>query len=154
MFAGSEGYAFTLPHPEDPADDGVLEMGDPGDEPVSIGKLIDPLGIVTVEFDFFFTSNGKLEVILDDLVLASLFAPGDGGSSGFTYFKQAYNLADYGLAPGEDMLLLLKLSNPDMPDPALYLDNLLVTTEVPEPDTLGLLALGGLGLLARRRRRR
>ncbi|UCG33992.1 MAG: PEP-CTERM sorting domain-containing protein [Phycisphaerales bacterium] len=63
---------------------------------------------------------------------------------------------DMDLGTGDPSLwntLIFWIDNPDSA-PMQRLDNLVVGGQVPEPATLTLLALGGLGLLARRRRRK
>ncbi|HPD32385.1 MAG TPA: hypothetical protein PLL20_20525 [Phycisphaerae bacterium] len=60
------------------------------------------------------------------------------GHDSFDTFAGSYNLASFGLAPGE-MPLQLRLTNPD--DPVFYLDDMMIATRAPEPASLILPAL-------------
>lgn len=123
----------------------ALELQNPGDDPVSLEAVIELEETMTLEFEYLFALPGKLEVVLGDEVIDTLASE---ASDIFVLYRNEFTLSDYGLAPGEHPLSL-RISNPD--DPDIYLDEILVTTAVPEPVTVGMLALG-LGVALRRRR--
>ena len=146
---GPNGLVVSGENPEDPLDDGALEMFDPGDDAVTIGKIVVPLDILHIEFDYLFETAGVLKIILGRQVLTTIHSE---GSSGFTYFDESFIIADYWVDIGEAMMLELRLTNPGARDPQMYLDNLLVSTVVPEPAGLCLLLAGGVALIRLRRR--
>lgn len=145
---GPGGAADLVPNPVDPADDGALWMMDPGSDWVRVGALVDVQELLSVEFEYLFSTPGKIGILLDGVVLDEIYSE---GTTGFVLYSETFELDGFGLTPGQ-RFLELKLANPDALDPQAYLDDLLVSTVVPEPATLGLLVIGALGVLRRRRR--
>ena len=132
----------------------LLRLYDSATGPVSVGatrNISVPLAELIVEFDYRFLTEGKLNIKLDGIIVDTVPAPlsGDGspGSPNMAHYNETIDIIGAGLAPGE-LDLTLELVNQS--DPELHLDNLQVTN-VPEPATLGLLLLGGLALLRRKR---
>jgi hypothetical protein len=132
---------------------GVLHLlNSDGGSDVYVGVSKGNLGVskkIQVEFEYLFATDGKLQVILDGETLDTLDSPGIGQAgylgSGWAHYSHAFTLA----GPSLDSAVQLKVSN--VGDPEFYLDNWSVTN-LPEPTTSVLLALGELGALLRRRR--
>ena len=94
-----------------------------------------------------FATDGKLEILLGGVAFDTIYAPASGaGRESFATFQDSYNLADHGLVPGQ-LELEFRLSNSG--DPVLYMDDMQIATQVPEPAVLGSLVLG-LAMLRRR----
>ncbi len=142
---GPYGDASIVGHPDRP--DGVLSLFDPGNDAVIIRQLVDVSNIIGIEFDFLFDGPGRLDILLNDTLLTAIYSQ---GSSGFTYFQDEFTLASVGLSPGE-YWLTFKLSNPDAADPQAYLDEMLVTSWVPEPGAIFIFILSGAMLFRRER---
>ena len=140
---GPNGVAEIVGHPDRP--EGVLRLFDPGSDAVIIRQLVEVSEILGIEFDFLFDGPGRLDILLDDTILAAIHSQ---GSSGFTYFHDEVALVDAGLSPGQ-YWLTIKLTNPDAPDPQAYLDDVLLTTWVPEPGSMLLIMTSGVILMKR-----
>ena len=146
---GSAGSITIVDDPGDPGN-GLLKLYHPdGSEPVSVSKgyITEPL--LDLSFRYMFETDGKLEILLDGTPLDTIQAPAAGaGRDSFADFAQSYDLAGLGVSPGEHDLVL-RLTNAG--DPAFYLDDLEIVTQLPEPISAILLIAGGLALVRRRR---
>jgi hypothetical protein len=120
------GTAAIVGNPVDPGNDGALELEDPEDGKVTITKSIAVQQVLKVELVYLFAQAGKLEIRLGGVLLDTVYAAGPSGE--FVLYSQEFALADYGLAPGPALPFALTLSNPDAADPAIYVDDLLVST--------------------------
>ncbi len=131
----------------------VLELFDPDDDPVSISQMIDVGSVLSIDMEYYFAMPGKLVILLEDLPLAAIYA--ESASDGYTLFSESFELADYGLTPGNDMELTLRAEALIGNDPLVFLDNLLVWTQVPEPSSammaLAALVFWSITLASRRR---
>ena len=150
-----DGVAEIACSPLDPEEPVLrLESTQPGSF-VAIVREISVTERIGISLDYLFDTDGKIRVELDGLLLSELacplFGPGSVGADSFGFFSEVFSMYAIGLDPTEMHTLRIELSAPG--DPVCYLDNLRVWNAVPEPATLSLLALGGLGFLRRRRRR-
>lgn len=146
---GTAGSITVIAEPGNAAN-GVLQLSHPdGSEPVSVSRTCSAEFLFELDFRYKFDTDGKLEIFLGGMLLDTLVAPASGpGRDSFDTFAGSYNLASFGLAPGE-MPLQLRLTNPD--DPVFYLDDMMIATRAPEPVSLILLALGAAFLPRRRK---
>jgi hypothetical protein len=102
--------------------------------------------------DYFqdFPGTGK-DVELDGTQLASggVFS----GTVTETFSAKGYDLRPSGLGPGPETLFRLGfIINGDGNSQAIHFDNIRVGPVIPEPASLGLAALAGIGIMAARRR--
>lgn len=148
------GLAEIIIDPQN-AGNALMRMFDSSSGAVSVrvakaASLTD--GGAAVEFDYRFLTTGKLNVLIGDVVVDTIVAPatGDGspGSVVAAHYSATFSLSSAGLTPG-DLDVGLELVNDG--DPELYLDNLQVTSVIPEPMGLSLLAVGVLAIFRRRR---
>ena len=151
MDPGALGSITVEVDPTDPGN-GVLRLSHPdGSEPVILSKTCDAEAIFDLAFKYMFATDGKLEVLLGGALLETIQAPAAGpGRDSFATFQDSYDLAAYGLTPGQ-LNLEFRLSNSG--DPVVYMDDMEIVTQVPEPAMLSLVVLGVPVLLRRRRSR-
>lgn len=107
---------------------------------VGVSKTLDCQDLVTFTFEYTGHSGGSLQMSLGGVVLDTI------STTGYVRidYRRTFNLADLGLSPGQ---LQWNLDS----NTQAIIDNLYITTNVPEPATLALLAAGGLAMLRRRR---
>ncbi len=148
------GLAEILDDPQQ-AGNGLLRLYDSATGAVSVGAtkhVSVPLPELILEFDYRFLTEGKLNIKLDGILVDTISAPlsGDGspGSPNMANYNKTIDIIGVGITPGE-LDLTFELVNQG--DPELHLDNLQVTN-VPEPASLSLLAIGGLALIRRRKK--
>jgi hypothetical protein len=136
------GSAELAPAPGDPTNSMVeLITG----SPVSISQLIDtPAEPFYVNFDYLFeTTTGSLEVWLNGIEIGSMDAPSELETEVFQYSFLVDDPALLGLSGVE-----LEFIFDGPAGSELLLDNISASL-VPEPATMGLLALGSLGMARR-----
>ncbi|MBE3065622.1 MAG: PEP-CTERM sorting domain-containing protein, partial [Spirochaetes bacterium] len=140
----------------------VLQLMDVGNEGDRIVALTTALHVddeyLHVFFDYRFMTDGKLTIDLQGTLLDQIDSPYDDpdgldlGRDVYAEYDKWFNLTALGFTNGTTRDLTFTLAN--IGDPEIRLDGLRIETSgVPEPATLSLLALGGLGVLLRRRRR-
>ncbi len=144
--AQASGTAAIVTDPLDPSN-AVLSLSDGIGAPVSVSMDIDVLYDLNVSFDYRFLTEGKLHLLLDDSVLDIVLSPLPG--AGFDTW--ASYAGSFPTTPGT-RTFELRLSALD--DPEIHIDNLRVTTTIPEPVSAlaVMLGAGALGGYLRRRR--
>ena len=127
----------------------MLRLFDTAGDPVSVTAACRARDYVTIEFDYRFATDGKLEILLGGHLVDTVLAPAGGpGRDSLAAYDERFDLAAFGLAEG-DCPLTFRLSNQG--DPEFFMDGLMVSSPLPEPATLALVALGALGVLRRRK---
>ncbi len=140
------GTATTVLDPADP--DNVCARLTTG-SPVVLSTSVDtPGGPFYVVFDFqFATTSGTLDVLVDGTSIGTLNAPNPTTGTWDTAQMLVDDAPLMGLAGA---VLAFELDGPA--GSQVLLDNIMILAITPEPATLALLAAGGVGLLARRRK--
>lgn len=139
----------------------VLQLMDVGNEGDRIVALTTALHVddeyLHVSFDYRFMTDGKLKIDLQGTLLDHIDSPYDDpdgldlGRDVYAEYDKWFNLTALGFTNGTTRDLTFTLAN--IGDPEIRLDGLRIETSgVPEPATLSLLAVGGLGALLRRKR--
>ena len=145
--ASGAGAAEAATDPHDPGN--VVAQLTTG-SPIVLTQTVDtPAGPFIVSFDYeFTTTTGELQVILDGTVLDTTAAPDPLVGAFMTHSIPVTEAALRGLTWVD---LDFALDGPA--GSQVLLDNVAILGLTPEPATLALLALGGLGVLVRRRRK-
>jgi hypothetical protein len=127
----------------------LFDTGEAGPAVVSAVTSMHMSDTLDLAFGYHFTTtSGKLQILVGDTILDTIYANYDNAYS-YAQYEGIFDLASLGLTGDQD--LTLRLSN--LGDPGVVIGDLETNAApLPEPATLSLLALGGLALLRRRRR--
>jgi len=127
----------------------VLDLHHDATGATNVGMTV-PLGatlpaVLRVTFDYEFLTDGKLQILAGGNIVDTLFSATT--PAGWNHFDETFA----GLAGTPNVQFFLSNTG----DPEVLLDNVSLDAPsvVPEPASLALLALGGAGLLLRRRRK-
>lgn len=145
---------------ESPFDPGniVLSLTSITGEPISAIRDVETAGVVSISFDYYFQDPGKLELFLDNVLLATLRSEDTPDPTMFSDFTLEVDLAGVSLENFALREFEMRLSS--IGDPTLFIDNLSIrilsspySIAIPEPSSICLfwVALIALGVYSRHR---